>query len=102
MYDQILTLIKRYDVSADAAGDQLITKTRRDVFCNEFSVGSKEFWQAQADDFQPELKLVLADYLDYEEEQLAEYGGIEYHILRHYRNGKGELELTLGRRVNRS
>lgn len=102
MYDQILTLIKRNDKDTDDTGDQRITKFRREVFCDEFSVGSKEFWQAQADDFQPELKLVLADYLDYENEQLAEYGGTEYHILRHYRNGKGELELTLGRRVNRS
>lgn len=65
----------------------------RDVFCEVRSVGMREFYQANATDFHPEIKFVLADYLDYQGETLALHDGELYRILRTYRNGQ-ELELT--------
>ncbi len=65
----------------------------RDVFCEVRSIGMREFYQANATDFHPELKFVLADYLDYNGETLAIYDGDLYRILRTYRTGI-ELELT--------
>ncbi len=70
--------------------------TRREVFCSERSIGQREFYAANSTDFRPELKLVLADYLEYEGETTAEYKGTLYRILRTYRAGQ-ELELTLER-----
>lgn len=69
---------------------------RREVFCGFRSIGMREFYSANGSDFRPELKLVLADYLDYDEETLCDYNGRRYRILRTYRNGQ-ELELTLER-----
>lgn len=71
-------------------------ETKREVFCEVRSIGMKEFYSANSTDFRPELKLVLADYLDYNDETLADFNGVRYRILRTYRAGQ-ELELTLER-----
>lgn len=80
--NELLTLIK---------GD-----TSRTVFCGLRSIGMKEFYEAQAVDFYPELKFVLADYLDYNGERLCEYKGQRYSVLRTFRTGQ-ELEIVVAR-----
>lgn len=96
--NEVLLLLQRTQV-ADEYGDPIVTEAAREVFAKLGSIGQKEFYQAHAVGLQPEMKFVLADYLDYEGEALAEYDGQRYRILRTYRNGK-ELELTLYREVN--
>lgn len=80
--NELLTLIK---------GD-----TSRDVFCGVRSIGQKEFYEAQAVDFYPEIKFVLADYLEYDGERLCEYNGKRYTVLRTFRTGQ-ELEIVVAR-----
>ena len=80
--NEVITLIK---------GD-----TRRDVFCRLQSIGQSEFYEASARDFYPEMKFILADYLDYDNEQLIDYNGRRFRVLRTYRAGQ-ELELTVTR-----
>ena len=80
--NEVLTLIKG--------------ETSRTVLCSLRSIGQSEFYEASARDFYPELKFVLADYLDYNNEQLVEYNGQRYTVLRTYRAGQ-ELELTVQR-----
>jgi hypothetical protein len=80
--NEVLTLIK---------GD-----TSRDVFCRLASIGMKEFYEANARDFFPEVKFILADYLDYGNEQLVEHNGQRYRVLRTYRTGQ-ELEIVVER-----
>lgn len=70
--------------------------SRRDVFCSLRSVGHTEFYEAHAVDYHPELKFVLADYLDYQGETLIKYGTDVYRVIRTYRAGQ-ELEITVGR-----
>lgn len=70
--------------------------TRRDVFAGKRSIGMREFYQAQASDFYPEIKFVLADSLEYQNERLLESGGQVYQVLRTYCTGQ-ELELTVCR-----
>ena len=69
---------------------------RREVFCALRSVGHTEFYEAYATDYRPELKFVLADYFEYDNETLVEYNGELYRVIRTYRTGH-ELELTVGR-----
>ena len=96
--NDVLTLIQQIR-SVDEYGDPAITETHRDVFCRLASIGQKEFYQAHAVGLQPEMKFVLADYLDYNGEQLAQYDGQIYRVLRTYRTGH-ELELVVYREVN--
>jgi hypothetical protein len=85
--NEVATLIKREYGKADEL---------REVFCGVRSIGMKEFYSANSTDFRPELKLILADYLDYDDETLVDFNGVRYRILRTYRVGQ-ELELTLER-----
>ena len=96
--NDVIQLI-RITQTIDAYGDPLMKETARQVFCRVASVGAKEFYQAAAIGLQPEIKFVLADYLDYEGEKLVEYNGCTYHVLRTYRDGR-ELELTCYSEVN--
>jgi hypothetical protein len=98
MRTDVLQLILQTQTTDDL-GDPVIQETRREVFCELRSIGAKEFYQAQAVGFQPELKFVLADFYDYEGEPLVEYEGQRYRVLRTYRTGKA-LELTVYRGVN--
>ena len=88
--NELLTLIKQtYE-------DGILTQIRRTVFCGLRSIGQAEFYQANASDFHPEVKFVLADYLDYSGETMADHNGQRYKILRTYRTGQ-ELELVAER-----
>lgn len=72
------------------------TGTRREVFCGLRSIGQQEFYTALAIDYHPELKFVLADYLDYMGETIVKYGADLYRVLRTYRAGQ-ELEIVVVR-----
>jgi len=98
--NEILTLILPTQ-TVDEYGDPVVTEERREVYCSLRSVGQKEFYQAQAVGFQPELKFVLADHLDYQGEPIAEHNGTRYRVLRIFRTGQ-ELELICYREVNAS
>lgn len=71
-------------------------ETTRNVFCRVASIGMKEFYEANARDFHPEAKFILADYLDYDNEQLVEHNGQRYRVLRTYRTGQA-LEIVVTR-----
>ena len=86
--NDVLTLIKR------TPGTDEITK--REVFCSLRSVGMREFYQAHALDIHPEAVFVLSDYLDYDDETLADHNGNRYRILRTYRTGQ-ELDIVVVR-----
>ena len=71
----------------------------REVLCGVRSIGMREFYQANASDFHPDVKFVLADYLDYSNEPRVKYDGDlavpgVYRVLRTYRTGQ-ELEITV-------
>lgn len=88
--NEVAVLIKReYDGATRV-------ESRREVFCGFRSIGMREFYAASTTDFRPELRLILADYLDYDDETMVEYNGKLYRVLRTYRTGQ-ELELTLER-----
>ena len=96
--NSVLTLIQQTR-GVDDYGDPVVTEVTREVFAKLGSIGQKEFYQAHAVGLQPELKFVLADYLDYSDEPMVEHEGQRYRILRTYRKGQ-QLELTVYREVN--
>lgn len=96
--NDVITLIQQTR-SVDDYGDPVITETTRDVFAKLGSIGQKEFYQAHAVGLQPEIKFVLADYLDYDGEQIVLHNYQRYRVLRTYRKGQ-ELEITVYREVN--
>lgn len=89
--NDILTLVARtYD------GNNVTSETTRDVFCRIASIGQTEFYASKSTDLKPELKFIIADYLDYADEYLCIYSGQWYRVIRTYRTGQ-ELELVVQR-----
>lgn len=88
-----ITLVAK-TVTIDAYGDKAVQEKRRQVFCMVESIGMREFYQAHAVGLQPEIKFVIADYLDYQNELTVEYSNppVSYRVLRNFRKGQ-ELEL---------
>lgn len=85
MYNDYIQLLKTENVT-DECGDTIEKTTARGVFAEVKSIGYREKYTALSMGFNPEIKFVLADYYDYEDENLVEWNGKIYKILRTYRD----------------
>lgn len=96
MFNSVITLIKTIpNGSVDEYGDPVDAEVKRDLFCAILSIGQSEFYQAQTIGVKPQIKAVISDYLDYQDEREAVVEGIRYKVLRTYRKMSNELEITL-------
>ena len=93
MYNEVIHLLSTRNVTNDV-GDQIEERIETMRFAKIKSIGQSEFYQAQAAGFKPEIKFVLADYLDYEYQQELIYNGFRYKILRTYRTEANEIEIV--------
>ena len=126
MYNSLIYLVQEVK-TVDKYGDMITQETVRQVFAEVKSIGQKEFYEAAAVGMKPEIKFVIADYLDYHGEQTLRYeeystapdallpGDIypgddehptrtkmqTYNVIRTYRTGI-ELEIICSRGVDKS
>lgn len=103
MYNEVITLIAE-SVTVDEYGDKSIIRSERSVFAKLQSIGQSEFYQAMALGLKPEIKFILPDFLEYNNEKLLKYHPFngneeEYTVIRTYRSGN-ELELICKRGVD--
>jgi len=103
MFDDIITLISETD-TVDEYGDTVTTEAYRTIFAEVKSIGQSEFYQAQAVGLKPEIKFVIADFADYQNEKKLKYtpfGATEeiYTVLRTYRT-KNQLEIVCKRGID--
>lgn len=92
MYNDVIYLLSKKR-TINNVGDQVETTEKQMRFAGVKSIGQSEFYQAQAHGLKPEIKFVLADYLDYNNQDEIIYHGFRYKVLRTYRTGK-ELEIV--------
>lgn len=79
----------------DEYRDPALKEERSDpVYAEIKSIGQNEFYQAQTAGKKPEIKFKITDYMDYREQRYLIYNGVRYNILRTYRTGNNELEIT--------
>lgn len=97
MYNNVAYLIKKVHTGEyDRYGDEIIEDQLHEVFCNILSIGSNEFYQAQTVGVKPEIKISIADYLDYDGQEEVILDDFKYKVLRTYRTlGSNILEITL-------
>jgi SPP1 family predicted phage head-tail adaptor len=103
MYDNVITLITETN-TVDEYGDTVTTEAYRQIFAEVKSIGQNEFYQAQAVGLKPEIKFVIADFLDYKGEKQLKYtpfGETEqiYDVIRTYRD-KINLEIVCKRGID--
>jgi SPP1 family predicted phage head-tail adaptor len=92
MYNEVIYLLTTQTTINDV-GDQIETQEKAMRFAKIKSIGQSEFYQAQAQGLKPEIKFVLADYLDYENQEEVIYNGFKYKVLRTFRSGN-EIEIV--------
>ncbi len=102
MYDSVIKLITETN-TVDEYGDTVTVETERTIFAEVKSIGQNEFYQAQAVGLKPEIKFVIADFADYQNEKKLKYtpfGGTEevYTILRTFRT-RYNLEIVCKRGI---
>lgn len=103
MFDSIIKLQKETN-TVDKYGDTTQTFTERTVFAEVKSISQAEFYQAEATGLKPEIKFIIADFADYQDEKILKYkpfgasSEIEYTVLRTYRN-KLNLEIVCKRGI---
>ncbi len=104
MYNEVISLVTEAK-TVDEYGDIQVTSTTKNVFATLKSISQSEFYQAQAAGLKPEVKFVIADYLDYGNEKTILYqpygasAAEEYRVLRTYRDGN-TLEIVCKRGVD--
>lgn len=92
MYDEVIYLLSTRSTTNDV-GDSIETTEKAMRFAKLRSIGQSEFYQAQAQGLKPEIKFVLADYLDYNDQEEVVYNNFRYKVLRTYRTGN-EIEIV--------
>lgn len=102
MFDDTIILVSETD-TVDKYGDTVTTPTERQIFAEVKSIGQSEFYQAQAVGLKPEIKFVIADFADYQNEKVLKYtpfGGTKelYTVLRTYRTNN-RLEIVCKRGI---
>ena len=98
MINNVLTLLK-LEKSTDDAGNVIETVAgRKQVFVADKSIGQKEVYEALAVGLKPEIKFVLSDYIDYEDERAVEFEGERYNVIRtHRKEGTTKIELVVSK-----
>lgn len=117
--DDVIVLIGEEVTGRDKWGNEIVTTTRNQRFCQVFGITGREFYSAAVAGLHPELRVRLADIAEYNGEELAEYHGETYSVIRAYRDAGSmhqaprrvdggtyqnsfplnAVELTLGRKV---
>lgn len=92
MFNEVIYLNRKKSETNDI-GDQIKTEERVLRLAKIKSIGQSEFYQAQAQGLKPEIKFVLPDYLDYENQEEIIYNGFRYKVLRTFRTGN-EIEIV--------
>lgn len=100
MFNEIITLVSAGTTTTNIYGDVITTEATADIFAELKSIGQTEFWQAQAAGFKPELKFVIQDYRDYDNQKIIEYDDVRYTVLRTYKTQSDQLEIVVKRGVD--
>ena len=84
-------------MTKDQYGVQYPKETSTQVYCNVRSVSAAEYFNAGQQGYRPEYSIaVLA--AEYSGEQLVDYRGKRYHLIRTYRRSEDILELDVEER----
>lgn len=91
MWNETLELGK-LDIITNENGVEEEVLTKREIFCNEKSVGMNEFYQSSKEG--REIKIIFEiKLLDYEKEQYVIYDGSKYEVRRTYKVNSEDIEL---------
>ena len=74
----------------DAIGQEVAARTSRQVYANEFTVSSAEYYDAGQNNMKPERQYQVR-FFDYADEKLLTVDALEFEIIRTQRRGEWTL-----------
>lgn len=92
MFNELIYLVSTIKTKNNV-GDMVVNESKVARFAKIKSIGQSEFYQAQAQGLKPEIKFVISDYLDYENQQFVIHNNFRYKVLRTFRSGN-EIEIV--------
>ena len=96
--EDVIKVIKG-TIATDAYGNETVTTgTPKEVFALIASVGRNEFYAAAHAGLKPEITFQIR-VADYDHEELVEYDGMTYQVIRTYQTGPDWIELVCKRKV---
>lgn len=94
IYNDIITLVKETYTVSDA-GDSVAAETQRDVYCTVRSVGLKRKVEAETAGLKIDLRFVIANDADYDDEKIVVHNGKRYNVVSAYVADDESVELDV-------
>ena len=82
MYDSVATLYLQGTRTYDTYGNETVSWTQTEVYVNQRSVYSSEYYQAAQVGLHPSITLEISNREDYHNEKLVEFEGTMYDVIR--------------------
>jgi len=79
-YNKVIKLIS-LTIAQDGYGNEVEERTEREVFANENSIGSSEYYNAASQGLRPELKFEIRS-IEYSGEKEIKFDGDIYNIIQ--------------------
>lgn len=82
MYEDVATLVSYGASTFDEYGNESITTEKTDVYVKTRGVYQNEYYNAAQVGLKPSITFVISNREDYHEEQVVEYNGHVYTVIR--------------------
>ena len=96
--EDVIKLIDEIIVKDEYGNEKVSTSEPKEVFALIASVGRSEFYAAAHAGLKPEITFQIR-VADYDSEELVEYDGMTYQVIRTYQTGPDWIELICERKV---
>lgn len=83
----------------DGFGNQIEQPVKTQVMASKKEVSMNEFYSAAQAGIRPEVELIVHSF-EYSGEQIVEYRGQRYSVIRTYQRSDDEIELYLERKAS--
>lgn len=93
---EVISLISLSGSTTNDYGEKIPNRTARDILAERKSIRYGEFYQAKAAGFTPSITFSVWS-VEYQQETLLIYNGLEYKIVRTYDTDEKNTELTCER-----
>lgn len=99
MWNNEITLIAKKIIGQDKLKQNITEEVKTKLLCRKRSITRSEFYQANQAGIRPSLVVDIHSF-EYGNQELAEFEGKRYRILKTYSVGLEVLELTLTEKLS--
>jgi len=93
-----LTLLAPNGHTRDGSGNQVVSYESSTISATKKPIAMSEFYAAAQSGIRPELKLIVHPF-EFDGQELVEYDGTRYSLIRTYQTSYDEMEIYLERKV---